>query len=364
MRNSICCQRLRSSALASTVPAIAVTETVLYSLQGGSDGAGPIAALLNVAGTLYGTTSSGGSSGAGTVFSLTPPTIAGGNWTETVLYNFAGGSDGKAPQSKLINIKGVLYGTTTAGGGTGCGGSGCGTVFRLTPPAVAGGTWTETVLYSFQGGSDGANASSGLIHLGGKFYGTTRDGGGTSCVHTRLPPGCGTVFKLSPPARGQTNWTESVLYRFQAGNDGADPIGGLINVKGTLYGTTNSAGDSDVGTAFSLTPPAVAGGAWTETVLYAFSGGSDGSHPDAELLNIKGVLYSTSARGGGAGCGGDGCGTVFNLVPPAVAGGNWTETVLYSFAGGSDGTWPQAGLISFGSQALRHNCFWWISRGL
>src|SRR5260370_6321423 len=140
------------------------SEKVLYSFRGGSDGAYPVGALVaDKAGNLYGTTSEGGSSncsaGCGVVFELTPPSTQGGAWTETVLYRFTGGSDGAAPESNLIfDAVGNLYGTTAGGGDA----SSDGTVFQLTPPSTPGGTWTETVLYRFAGGSDGKIPLAGL----------------------------------------------------------------------------------------------------------------------------------------------------------------------------------------------------------
>jgi uncharacterized repeat protein (TIGR03803 family) len=157
------------------------TETVLHAFTGGSDGGSPQAGLIaDSKGNLYGTTAYGGASNAGTVFELTPPATAGGAWTETLLHAFTGGRDGGFPQAGLIaDSKGNLYGTTAYGGA-----SKIGTVFKLSPPATAGGAWTETVLSSFNY-SDGANPV-------GILYGTT-SGGGVSCPYV----GCGTVFELT-----------------------------------------------------------------------------------------------------------------------------------------------------------------------
>jgi uncharacterized repeat protein (TIGR03803 family) len=136
-----------------------------------------------------------------------------------------------------------------------------------------------------------------------------------------------------------------VLHAFTGGSDGAYPEAGLIaDSNGNLYGTTRAGGASGVGTVFELMRPATAGGAWTETVLHAFTGGSDGAHPEAGLIaDSKGNLYGTTAGGGGSGFG---SGTVFELMPPATAGGAWTETVRHAFTGGSDGLYPIAGLIA------------------
>ncbi len=285
-------------------------ETVLHAFAGGNDGAHPVASLINSKGTLYGTTSGGGASGAGTVFSITP----GG--TETVIFAF-NGANGEAPEAELKAVHGAFYGTTLLGGSaTDCNGS-CGTVFSITP----GGT--ETVLYSFvNNGVDGVIPEAGLINFKNVLYGTTMEGGGqlrSACgVY-----GCGTVFSVT---RGGT---EKVLHAFGKGSDGNSPLGGLINVDGTLYGTTNGGGASGYGTVFSITP------AGTETVLYSFTGGNDGGYPTAGLINVNGTLYGTTFIGGTSGNG-----TVFSIT----TGG--TETVLYSFQGGKDGASPEAGLIN------------------
>jgi uncharacterized repeat protein (TIGR03803 family) len=277
---------LASGALAAPV------ETVLYSFTGGSDGSEPVAGLIaDNQGALYGTTSGGGSSGRGTVFKLTPPGRGQTAWTETVLYSFTGGSDGAFPAAGLIvDNASNLYGTTVGGGGNDRCANGCGTVFKLTPPGRGQTAWTETVLHSFTGGgftggSDGGLPLAGLIaDNGGALYGTTF-GGGTI--------GGGTVFKLTPPGRGQTAWTETVLYSFCSlpnCSDGDSPAAGLIADKqGVLYGTTLG-GESSVGpvgmTVFKLTPPGRSQTAWTEAVLYSFTGGSDGGDPRAGLIAL------------------------------------------------------------------------------
>ena len=289
---------------------------------------------------------------------------------ETVLYRFTGGSDGIEPLAGLIaDEEGALYGTTQFGGGTGNGGIGFGTVFKLTPPAKGQTAWKETVLYRFTGGSpggcDGSEPLAGLIaDKEGALYGTTQFGGGTG-INSGITCGgnCGTVFKLTPPAKGQTTWKETVLYRFTGGSDGIEPLAGLIaDEEGALYGTTQFGGGTGnggigFGTVFKLTPPAKGQTAWKETVLYRFTGGSpggsDGDEPRAGLLADKeGALYGTTQSGGGTiNCNGN-CGTVFKLTPPAKGQTAWKETVLYRFTGGSDGFEPLAGLIADEEGAL------------
>jgi len=307
-------------------------ETV-HSFPGGSGGAYPYGGVgIPRRGLLFGTTAYGGTSGAGTVFLMRATESPGGAVTETVLHNFgAKPGDGATPFGNLaIGRGGVLYGTTDSGGT-----AGAGTVFSLTPPTSAGDPWNETVLYSFGGASDGANPYAGVtIGRGGVLYGTTRSGG-TS--------GTGTVYSLTPPASSDGIWTETVLWNFPAGFFSGHPYGGVaIGRDGVLYGTTESGGTANNGTVFSLTPPTSPGGSWTETVLYSFSGFSDGGQPQAGVtIGRGGVLYGTTYFGGTESL----CGTVFALAPPASPDGAWTETVLYNFTCGADGGNPQAGVV-------------------
>ncbi|HLW88650.1 MAG TPA: choice-of-anchor tandem repeat GloVer-containing protein [Terriglobales bacterium] len=319
------------------------TETVLYAFQGGSDGEFPFSGLiLDQAGNLYGTTPDGGGlgqvcglDGCGTVFELSPPSQPGGSWTETVLYRFTGGADQGYPRGTLIfDSKGNLYGVTDVGGyGMN------GTVFQLIPPSTPGGDWTETTLYAF--GShyrDGLYPVAGLaFDESGNLYGTTGGGGNK---------GCGTVFQLKPPATSG-EWTEKVVHAFQGGTDGSGPTGGLILVRGALMSTTENGGQYDQGTVFQITP---SGGGVSESVVYSFQGGNDGAGPYAGLIADSELnLYGTTIGGGALGleyCTNyPGCGTVFQLTPPAVPGSAWTEKVLYAFSGGNDGGSPDGSLV-------------------
>jgi len=296
-------------------------EKVIHSFQGGSDGTLPLSSLIfDKVGNLYGVTEQGGASNDGTVFELTP----GSNhrWTESVLYSFRGGSDGAYPQTGLIfDQAGNLYGTTDSGGGNGCS-FGCGTVFELTPGN--NGQWTETMLYAFTGGVDGGLPKAGLaFDSAGNLFGTTSAGGNAPCNGSS----CGVVFELSP-SNGQ--WTETVLYSFTGGNDGASPFAGVIFDKsGNLYGTASLAGKYGGGTVFELSP--AQGGQWTETVLHTFKGGRDGYFPVAGLVVHKAHhLYGTTYAGGtSVDCESPGCGTVFQLA--LAANGKWKETVLHRF---------------------------------
>jgi uncharacterized repeat protein (TIGR03803 family) len=325
-------------------------ETVLYSFKGGSDGSNPNGGLISdKEGALYGTTSNGG--GSGTVFKLTPPGKGRNAWTKTVLYSFCSlpnCSDGRLPgelaSGLVFDKEGALYGTA-GGGGTGD----QGLVFKLTPPANGQTAWTETVLYSFNGGSDGSVPVGPIADIGGALYGTTGGGG----------LGSGTVFKLTPPTMGQTTWTKTGLYSFCSlpnCSDGSSPNGGLIADKeGALYGTTSGGGSSDYGTVFKLTPPKQGQTTWKETVLYSFctktncSNGQDGRPRAGLIADKEGALCGTASGGG------NGPGTVFKLTPPGNGQTTWKETTLYSFctkSDCSDGSGPYAGLIADKDGAL------------
>lgn len=290
----------------------AQTFTVLHNF-GLSGGYNPTAGLsMDQRGNLYGTASLGGNGvcggdGCGTVFRLEH---AGSSWIFNVLYSFRG-PDGFSPQSRVIfGPDGTLYGTTKYGGT-----AGYGTVFRLQPPPfvckAVSCPWTETVLYSFGGGSDGANPCYGDLAFDqvGNIYGTTFSGGSG---------GDGTVFEL---LRSNGGWTEMVLYTFH-GNDGEGPCAGVtLDNEGNLYGTTVWGGTFSFGTVYELTNSE---SGWTETTLHSFSySGSDGRQPYGGLIfDSSGNLYGTTYQGGTGG----GEGTVYELSP---SNGGWTFTTLY-----------------------------------
>jgi uncharacterized repeat protein (TIGR03803 family) len=324
--------------LSPPAPGSPWTETVLYAF-GGDDGDGPYGSLVfDSMGNLYGTTNAGGDQLClcGMVFELTPPTAPGGSWTETMIYGFKGGNDGSGPFAGVVLDKaGNLYGTTGLGGVVeACGGSGCGTVFELSPPTTPGGSWTETVLYSFTDGNDGGVPFAPVtLDEVGNVYGTTHLGGSQNCGF-----GCGTVFELTPSGSG--TWTEILLHSFSSiRNDGSDPeFGGLfLDKSGALIGTTSQggAGGHNLGTVFGLRPSS--GGKWAYEVLYSFHG-NDGLEPQGGVISVGGVLYGTTAQGGS-----HGAGTAFRLA--RMTGGAWKETGLYSFSDGSDGAIPRAGLV-------------------
>jgi uncharacterized repeat protein (TIGR03803 family) len=260
-------------------------EKALNSFAGGTtDGCYPLGGLLrDKAGNLYGTTTSCGASGQGTVFQLSK------SGTETVLHSFAGGSsDGAVPAytSLLMDAKGNLYGVTDAGGN-----SNLGVVYKLSRNGKL------TVLHSFAGGStDGCNPDGTLaMDKHGNLYGTT-----TGCGSSDD----GIVWKVSQKG------SETVLHNFTGGSDGADPNGGVvIDMKGNLYGTTVYGGAYSAGTVFEITPKA--GGGGTEKLLHSFGKGSDGTSPYAGLIfDASGNLYGTTYEGGAYGGG-----TVFEITP-------------------------------------------------
>ena len=196
--------------------------------------------------------------------------------TFTTIYTFPGGTGG--PGGLVVGTAGALYGISGGGVPKSCGTSACGMVFQLTPPVKSGGNWTLSTIYKFLGGSDGGNPVGRLL-VGNKgaIYGVTFNGGNaaSSCDVT----GCGTVFQLTPPVKTGGSWTKKTIYSF-SGPDGANPLAGVISDKlGNLHGTTSGGGDSNAlaGIVFELSPPAVTGNPWTETLIHAFNP-FDGRH--------------------------------------------------------------------------------------
>lgn len=327
-------------------PGGAWTENILYSLEGGADGQQPGDVVFGAKGALFSTSYLGGSDncyqGCGTVFELTPPS-AGGEWTHTIIYDFLGGTDGQAPGNVKVGPGPALYGVTPSGGPPAppkCKDAGCGTVFQMS---LQGGVWTKTIIHTFSdanGDGNGPNADI-VFDSKGNLYGTTYNGGNSNY---------GVVFELTPPQVSGGAWTETILHSFTGGSDGGYPIGGLtVGPDGTIYGTGSYSGiPNDSGTAFELTPPS-AGGAWTYTLLHAFAGGQDGATPATTMaLDPAGNLYGTTWNGGSSACY-LGCGTIFRLSPPK-AGGAWTKTILKRY--GNSGQVPDASIVVFHDGAL------------
>jgi uncharacterized repeat protein (TIGR03803 family) len=386
----------KGSPFGSKAPA---PEKVLYRFKGGTDGAEPEPKLIAVGNTLYGTTLAGGDpscgtssapGGCGTLFQIDASgggyavlyrfgkSAQSGNFPATgvidvdstlvgtafsgggdgsqcspsddgcgtlyeidstgkgfkVLHDFGAGDDGIFPFSNPVNGKnGTLYGTTIDGG-SGCDASGaCGTVyaFDLT-------TKTESIVYSFKGGTDGREPRN-LTDANGVLYGATFEGGSDSaCASYTYYTGCGTIFRVDP-ASGK----EKVLYRFKGGKDGAFPLN-LLSVNGDLYGSTfaggpgcaGGSGFTGCGTVFRVNATSGA-----ETVLYRFKGGSDGYRPNPLWADLHGTLYATTNYGGGTGCGGSGCGTIFKIDTSGKG-----YAVIYSFLGGTDGANPSQGVTA------------------
>ena len=311
-------------------------ETVLHAFdEDNTDGSLPAGGLvIDKKGNLYGTTVYGGplnqcsNQGCGVVFQLTPD--GHGKWTETVLHSF-GVTDGAWPFGGLIfDSAGNLYGTASIGGSSNACTGGCGVVFELTPGA--GGRWTETVLYSFQGVDGEGPLATLTSDVAGNLYGTTEHGG----AH-----GWGTVFKLAPGGGGK--WTEKVLHSFDQ-TDGSEPGRGLVvDASGDLYGSTPFGGPHSWGIAFRLTPGG--GGKWTETVLHSFDRNNVGGGylSSGLVLDAAGNLSGAAYEGGTYGFG-----NVFKLTSDAK--GRWSETVLHSFGEGKGGSTPSGLTIDPGGQ--------------
>jgi uncharacterized repeat protein (TIGR03803 family) len=308
--------------IASCVHAQGVNEQTLYAFPGGNNGGNPLFGNLvsDHAGNLYGTTYDGGLFGYGTVFELTP---SNGAWVETVIHNFTGGSDGASPYAGLTRSEaGALYGTTFYGG------YGYGTVYELT---LSGSTWILHVLYTFDG-TDGANPTAPpVLDSENNLYGTTETGGANTC---------GNVYELK---RNGSGWSESVLYTFGADLTCGPTAPVVLDAEGNLYGTSTAGGDEDLGNVFEL--KRLPGGEYAEMTLHYFAGGSDGWDPGSGglVFDKDGNLYGTTILGGGNGCNGNGCGTVFELKKSS---GFTAERVVYSFMGGTDGENPEAGLTA------------------
>jgi uncharacterized repeat protein (TIGR03803 family) len=305
----------------------ATTNIVHFFAGATSDGASPAFGRLleDSSGNLFGTTNLGGAGNEGAVFELVK---SGNSYTQNVLYSFTGGaSDGASPNGGLIaDGNGDLFGTTTSGGA-----GNQGTVFELVK---SGNSYTETVLYSFAGGaSDGGNPYGTLImDSNGNLFGTTDHGGGSNA---------GTVFEMVK--NGSSYNAPTILHFFAGGSDGAFlQFGVIADANDDLFGTTNQGGNaSSDGTVFELVKGA---NGYTKTTLYAFAGATaDGSSPYVTLsMDGAGNLFGAT-HGGGT----NNVGAVYEL---AKSGSSFTESVLYSFAGGdTDGGFPDAGVVVDGN---------------
>jgi uncharacterized repeat protein (TIGR03803 family) len=294
------------------------TENILYSFAGGDDGAGPVSGVVrSTSGALFGTTIVGGANNAGAIYMLSP---SGGSWTESVIYSFPS-SDGFPGGRLLLDAQGNLYGASQT------------SVIRLTPPAGRQGSWTASTICTFTADGDGRGPTGGLTGDSTALYGTTRSGGSGSQ---------GIVFRLTPPGSGDGPWIETVLHSF-SGTEGSSPNGDLVVKGGNLFGTTEHGGAADTGTVFELKKPKAGQSEWRYSMIYSFSG-PDGDLPFNGLSAGKdGSLYGTTIQGGVIGK--HGHGTVFRLSPPASGEKTWTEAVLHSFSD-TDGNSPGLLLIT------------------
>lgn len=251
-------------------------ETVLHSFCSEdkcADGKAPYGGLVaDGSGNFYGTASAGGAFNLGLVYKIAK------DGSESAIYSFKGNSDGATPMAGLMLANGKLYGTTSAGGSTSCEGPGCGTVYQIT---TAG---KETVLYKFCVTGSCVFGQEPwappVMDKAGDLYGTTRVGGGH---------GVGVVFKLTPGGK------ESVIYNFSGGDDGSEPIGGVIkDSNGNFFGATLfGGGENGYGTVFKITKKG------KENILHKFTGGNDGGQGKAGLImDSTGNLYGTAQVGG------------------------------------------------------------------
>jgi len=306
-----------------------VTALHIFSL--GADGGNPAAPVVaDRDGALYGTTFYGGLQscnsgvGCGTIFKETPPATPEGHWMFSVLYDFTGGDDGCCNTSILARDRaGRLYGVTN-------GGLPNGSIFQLRPRGGPGDKWSFTNIYTFQKQQGAFPLTPLLISEDGTIYGAAPYGGLSGCGGY----GCGTVVQLVPPATEDDPWKESTLYKFSGGADGGTPSSPLVFGRdGALYGTTFVGGmaptrncPNGCGVVFKLSRPSEPGGQWEETVIYTFTDEPDGAFPYNLVSRKNGVLYGLACCHGG-----ENAPNIFALTPSATDDGPWRKTVLYSF---------------------------------
>ncbi len=371
--------------IAMQAPLFAQSEKTIFVFNGTTDGGDPGGRswLRTAAERFTGQQWQRGSYSMGTVFKLSPPSATGAPWTESVLYSFQGGeTDGATPfyVTPTFDNHGNLYGTTAYGGA-----NGGGTVFRLTPPSEPDGSWTESVLFSFYG-RPGMVLAGVTIDAAGAIYGPEANGvyqlllsGGTwdyssiyesedygdipstltlskGILYGALTSGgaydAGLVFTLEKGSNG--DWGADTIWSFSGTpRDGSVPESTITLTSGVVYGTT-AYGGSGYGTVYSLSPPAAPGGAWTETILYEFTGGTNGAYPTGGVIfGSDGQLYGTTSAGGSVNLG-----TIFKLTPPAVNGNPWTYTLMHTFSGNNgDYGQPENTLL------LRHGIFYGTTSG-
>lgn len=379
--------RLRTRCLATitllmlalaALPAASQTFTTLYTFAATDKAASP-PLTIGSDGSLFGAQTYGGALGQGSIFQLSPPLVAGGAWTETVIYNFQGGNDGSFPFGLVMDKGGNLYGTTAFGGTVGSCKSGEGTAFKLKPPAIAGGAWVKRIMHGFcQSNGDGYGVQAPLfVDSKGVVWGTNAYGGkyaqgtvfqiksqGSGFVESILynfnysagdglipdsaivmdlagnifgttvesePHGTGgTTWELSPPATSGL-WTEAIAYKFHGVDGiGTNPAGAIVLDKsGNLYGAAQGGGANHYGAIYQLMPPSAGQTTWSYANLWSFLNDGNGEEPASLIANpATGSLYGTTQLTGND----VGCGVAYQLDPPAVAGGSWQYKVLHKFS--------------------------------
>jgi hypothetical protein len=281
----------------------------------------------------------GGQNTCGTVFRLIPPSIAGNRWNEEVLYRFRGGPDGENPQAGLALFKGALYGTTAKGGvqSNYCLGS-CGTIFRIRPPAPGRTKWRHQIVYTFQDASDGFLPGALVPHdgvlYGMTYYGGGRPPGGHSGTLFQLVPASGKQPWAKTTIYDFTNYHPDLV------PSGMNPVGitfdtsGRMVVPTTLGGTCPASDIFGCGTIYRLSPPPDGQTEWVGEVLWRFSGGEDGAYPTSPVLvNAVDVVYGTTTSGGP-----NGGGTLFGLgqtpaSPTSISRSGPVDFLMRSFFG-------------------------------
>ena len=305
-------------------------ETMIHgfsAVDGQDDGAHPQGSLLVASnGTLYGTTSGGGgpgNSGGGTVFQLAPPTMPGTAWTLTTLHVFSVNKVGlgHTPNTRLLmDTAGALYGATPSQGAEKLSEVVPGLVYKLSPPASGHVNWIYRSLYKFPVSKHGTTSPiSGLVSdANGALY-------GTFAVYST--PAKSGVFKLTPPAAEGAAWTEASIFMFP--DSSGTPVGELtIDESGAIYGVTDASGGSINGTVYKLTPPGGTQTNWTQTILGKFETSRTTANPNSGVLfGSDGQLYGNTLGGEGTLA----AGTTYQLTPPAGGTGNWTNQTLVQF---------------------------------
>jgi uncharacterized repeat protein (TIGR03803 family) len=300
-------------------PSTSWTRKTIRVFRGGTDGAFPSSGLLlDTNGAFYGGTYSGGASNLGTIYRLVPPKPPATTCIKQILYSFSGGADGSLPVGELVmDSSGALYGALNGGHGA---------IFKLSPPSSPANKWTNQILYTFLGGADGSMPANGLLLRSGELFGVTHDLGDT---------GRGTVYRLSPPVPPATNWTKTILHHFVAPAGSWLLSSGLVfDTAGALYGTTQQGGSFGNGMVYKLSPSIFS--TWNFTNLYSFTGTPDAANPSSPpAFDSAGSLTGVTMGGGLSNAG-----AFYRLTPPTATGGSWSARILFNFNGPTGPTTP------------------------